>query len=146
MGVHRREPSTSTPKVWKSTWLLPAGAFVLLVSVLGVGSNSILDTFQPPVLTDAPSLPLYLVAGVPDDKDCADFTTQEEAQEFFLAEGNTNNTDPHRLDADDDGIACEALPDGTREDGSSPAPVAPSTEEPTITETGTPDTSEVNAK
>jgi hypothetical protein len=40
------------------------------------------------------------------DYDCADFATQEEAQEY-LEPG-----DPYRLDADNDGIACEDLPSG----------------------------------
>ena len=40
------------------------------------------------------------------DRDCADFTSWDDAQRFFLAAGPS---DPHRLDADDDGIACEAL-------------------------------------
>ena len=43
------------------------------------------------------------------DRDCDDFDTQEEAQEFFEDEGGPES-DPHRLDADDDGIACETLP------------------------------------
>lgn len=38
------------------------------------------------------------------DYDCADFSTQAEAQEY-LTPG-----DPHRLDGDNDGIACELLP------------------------------------
>ncbi|HEU5062424.1 MAG TPA: excalibur calcium-binding domain-containing protein [Solirubrobacterales bacterium] len=38
------------------------------------------------------------------DYDCADFANQAEAQEY-LEPG-----DPHRLDADSDGIACEDLP------------------------------------
>ncbi|HEX5989187.1 MAG TPA: excalibur calcium-binding domain-containing protein [Solirubrobacterales bacterium] len=38
------------------------------------------------------------------DYDCADFDTQAEAQEYLLA------GDPYRLDADNDGIACEDLP------------------------------------
>ena len=41
------------------------------------------------------------------DKDCADFKTHAEAQAFFLAQGPG---DPHRLDADGDGLACEWLP------------------------------------
>ncbi len=40
------------------------------------------------------------------DLDCADFATQEEAQEHLLP------GDPYGLDADDDGIACETLPSG----------------------------------
>jgi hypothetical protein len=40
------------------------------------------------------------------DYDCADFATQEEAQEYLLP------GDPYNLDADSDGIACEDLPSG----------------------------------
>lgn len=40
------------------------------------------------------------------DQDCADFATWREAQEFFIQAGPG---DPHRLDADNDGISCEAL-------------------------------------
>lgn len=38
------------------------------------------------------------------DKNCADFATQAEAQ----AELNKNPSDPNRLDADNDGYACES--------------------------------------
>ncbi len=41
------------------------------------------------------------------DKDCSDFRTQAEAQRFFDAQGPG---DPHRLDGDGDGVACEGLP------------------------------------
>lgn len=40
------------------------------------------------------------------DYDCADFATQEEAQEYLLP------GDPYGLDGDNDGIACEDLPSG----------------------------------
>jgi competence protein ComEC len=43
------------------------------------------------------------------DRDCSDFSTQAEAQAFFLANGGPDR-DPHRLDGDNDGIACERLP------------------------------------
>lgn len=43
------------------------------------------------------------------DRDCSDFATHDEAQRFFIAAGGPEN-DPHRLDADHDGIACESLP------------------------------------
>ena len=42
------------------------------------------------------------------DRDCSDFSSQEEAQNFFEQEGGPD-ADPNRLDADDDGIACEEL-------------------------------------
>jgi hypothetical protein len=41
------------------------------------------------------------------DRDCGDFKTRREAQRFFNAAGRG---DPHRLDADNDGQACELLP------------------------------------
>jgi len=41
------------------------------------------------------------------DRNCSDFPTQLEAQEFYEAAGPG---DPHRLDADGNGIACESLP------------------------------------
>ena len=43
------------------------------------------------------------------DKDCSDFVTQSQAQTFFINNGGPSS-DPHRLDADDDGRACDSLP------------------------------------
>lgn len=43
------------------------------------------------------------------DRDCSDFATQAAAQAFFLAHGGPGS-DPHRLDYDHDGVACETLP------------------------------------
>jgi endonuclease YncB( thermonuclease family) len=43
------------------------------------------------------------------DRDCSDFATQAQAQCFFEAAGGPGS-DPHRLDGDHDGIACESLP------------------------------------
>ncbi|WP_433955312.1 excalibur calcium-binding domain-containing protein [Janibacter indicus] len=40
------------------------------------------------------------------DKDCPDFSSQAEAQTFFTTHGGPA-IDRHRLDADNDGIACE---------------------------------------
>ena len=41
-----------------------------------------------------------------EDRDCSDFKTQPDAQAFYEAH---QPSDPHRLDRDKDGIACEAL-------------------------------------
>lgn len=41
------------------------------------------------------------------DRDCSDFPNQAAAQRFFLAAGPG---DPHRLDSEGDGVACETLP------------------------------------
>ncbi|MEO8391434.1 MAG: MBL fold metallo-hydrolase [Chloroflexota bacterium] len=77
-------------------------------------------TYQ--VLTERGPLPQQAIAtgtstltpGLPydptgPDRDCRDFQTHEIAQAFFIAAGGPAH-DPHRLDGDNDGIACEALP------------------------------------
>jgi micrococcal nuclease len=48
-------------------------------------------------------------AGGGGDRDCSDFSSHREAQAFFEAEGGPGR-DPHRLDGDSDGLACETLP------------------------------------
>ena len=40
------------------------------------------------------------------DKDCGDFTYQEDAQAVL----DDDTSDPHRLDGDNDGVACQNLP------------------------------------
>jgi Excalibur calcium-binding domain len=42
------------------------------------------------------------------DKDCSDFSSWRQAQRFYKNHGGPRY-DPHRLDADHDGIACEDL-------------------------------------
>ncbi len=44
-----------------------------------------------------------------EDQDCSDFDTQPEAQRFFERH---QPGDPHNLDGDGDGQACESLPGG----------------------------------
>ncbi|WP_430786557.1 thermonuclease family protein [Virgibacillus flavescens] len=43
------------------------------------------------------------------DRDCGDFSTHEQAQNFYVAAGGPEN-DPHRLDRDGEGSACDSLP------------------------------------
>ena len=43
------------------------------------------------------------------DRNCSDFATWREAQDFYVAEGGPSE-DPHRLDRDGDGTACQSLP------------------------------------
>jgi hypothetical protein len=62
------------------------------------------------------------------DRDCSDFTYQEDAQAFFIANGGPTS-DPHRLDGDNDGVACDTLP---HRPVSAPPP-APPTATPTVT-------------
>lgn len=50
---------------------------------------------------------LFLPAAAPAaDKDCADFASQRAAQIFFIKHGGPRY-DPHRLDGDNDNVACE---------------------------------------
>jgi len=44
-----------------------------------------------------------------EDYDCSDFSTQDEAQDFFEEQGGPEE-DYHNLDRDGDGVACETLP------------------------------------
>lgn len=48
-------------------------------------------------------------AAVPEDIDCADFATQEEAQAVY----DRDPSDPFNLDPSGDGIACSSLPSST---------------------------------
>lgn len=66
------------------------------------------------VTATAIALGIALFAALPSpaaagDKDCADFASQRAAQIFYLKHGGPRY-DPDRLDADDDGVACEDNP------------------------------------
>jgi excalibur calcium-binding domain-containing protein len=62
------------------------------------------------VLATTSALPLAGVADAqPADRDCDDFATQQEAQAALDAQVS----DPERLDADNDGVACEWLLTGS---------------------------------
>ena len=59
------------------------------------------DPVETPVSTLQPGDPGFV------DRNCGDFATQAESQAFFEAAGPG---DPHRLDGDGNGVACESLP------------------------------------
>lgn len=42
------------------------------------------------------------------DKDCADFGSHQEAQDYFESQGGSPSNNVDRLDRDGDGLACEA--------------------------------------
>lgn len=58
------------------------------------------------VLAASAALPVAGFANAQDDRDCPDFSSQADAQRFFDAA----SVNYHRLDADNDGIACEERP------------------------------------
>jgi LPXTG-motif cell wall-anchored protein len=47
------------------------------------------------------------VGAVDNDKDCGDFGSHQEVLDFWFANGYDENNDPHDLDRDNDGLACE---------------------------------------
>jgi Excalibur calcium-binding domain len=65
-----------------------------------IGIKALLPLLAAAILLASPS------AASAADLDCSDFATQEEAQENLLP------GDPHGLDGDGDGVACESLPSG----------------------------------
>ena len=73
------------------------------------------DSEPPPIEADASS-------GTPDfvDHNCSDFTTYNDAQDFYLSQGGPES-DPHRLDRNGDGVACESLPGSPGEDPEPPS-------------------------
>ena len=87
-------------------------------------------------MTTAEPMPIPL-----QDHNCPDFETQSEAQDYYERAGGPD-LDPHRLDDDGDGIACEGFfpdrlptdspPASTRSDTPTPAPTAASTATPPV--------------
>jgi LPXTG-motif cell wall-anchored protein len=72
------------------------------------------------VVAAAMSFPMAGVAAA-QDRDCNQFATQAQAQAVYDA----NPADLYNLDADNDGKACEWLPNERYEDGSAPATTTP---------------------
>jgi hypothetical protein len=58
------------------------------------------------------------------DRDCSDFDNQRQAQNYFIDRGGPRR-DPDRLDADGNGVACEALPCPCSRAGARPRPQRP---------------------
>jgi len=73
---------------------------------LDADSNSYLPPVNNFIRNDDPQTTRSFESG---DYDCADFSTQSEAQDFFIENGGPYN-DPHGLDRDGDGVVCESLP------------------------------------
>jgi hypothetical protein len=107
----RREQSDTTQ--WLIGLALVGGAAFYLGS-----ANGRLDSPTPTAAPEAPP-PVFVEAPIltsppwpacaEEDCNCADFPTHAEAQRFYEAAGGPR-IDPHGLDADDDGSACEWNP------------------------------------
>lgn len=79
-----------------------------------IEANVVAAPFQTPAdptITPIVAVPAATLRYDPNgpDRNCGAFETHEEAQAFFIAAGGPGR-DPHRLDGDSDGIACESLP------------------------------------
>ena len=83
---------------------------------------------EPQIEVDAPVASSEPVLTSDDfvDRNCADFDTWREAQDFFESQGGPG-VDPHGLDRNGDGTACESLPGapGEREEQPTAAPEPP---------------------
>ncbi|GAB2741369.1 hypothetical protein [Amycolatopsis magusensis] len=124
---------------------LAAGAVVTGTTLLALGAGPALaqeipaDTETKSASSSSsapPASSATITSTTSKDKDCADFATQADAQ----AEWAKDQSDPHGLDADDDGYACEShfgepsgqvkktpsggVDTGGSEDSSSTAPLA----------------------
>lgn len=75
------------------------------------GSPAVPITLIPATVPNAVVTPIGTSGYDPNgpDRDCGSFETHAEAQAFFIAAGGPSR-DLHRLDGDNDGIACESLP------------------------------------
>ncbi|MES2135322.1 MAG: excalibur calcium-binding domain-containing protein [Patescibacteria group bacterium] len=83
-----------------------------IAGVLLVGGYSVLNSPNPEeayIRTDNPTETRTSLSTGEADKDCKDFSTQSQAQEFFEKNGGPDS-DPHNLDRDGDGRVCESLP------------------------------------
>ena len=98
-------------------------------SATSAPTPSVTSTPTPSVTsTSTPEPTLAPAATQEPDRNCSDFDTCQEAQDFFLSAGGPDS-DSHHLDGDGDGIACEALPG---------APNPTPTNVPALTPTPTP--------
>ena len=80
---------------------------VLLAVLVVVSCGTDYEPIQPtPTLIPQPENRIRNI--FTGDKDCADFSTHREAQIFYEDNGGPHD-DPHNLDSDRDGIACEDL-------------------------------------
>ena len=104
------------PRRMAGYWRLTLTSFALGAAAVLLVPDSATPTADRPtsyasngnISSDAPDIPrtARLPRGVAN-RDCADFDTQAEAQSFLA---DSTPGDPHRLDGDDDGVACERLP------------------------------------
>jgi hypothetical protein len=88
------------------------------VFAIGVAKGATAQTTAPPTATPTASA----------TKNCSDFKTQPEAQQYFTSHGGSKSNNFDNLDPNRNGIACEGLP-GTPT-SATPTPVPTATTKP----------------
>ncbi len=99
------------PEISAKGCLLRLLAFGAYLGVLA-GAGSLTGWYLAHHVVPRTRFPLGLTPGLDkklDLKKCGDFKTQQEAQEFFMRQGGPEK-DPHHLDTDGNGQACDHLP------------------------------------
>lgn len=79
----------------------------------------VLAAVGPAAAADGPAAAAPADRAAAADSDCSDFANQAAAQRFFIAAGGPG-ADPHRLDSNGDGVACESLPCPCSTEGAAP--------------------------
>jgi hypothetical protein len=92
------DPVTTTPTTTPTTTTTATPTTTITPTTTAAGATTTAVT-----TSQAPAAPVDAAPAATADRDCADFPTQAEAQAVLVA----GPSDPERLDADSDGIACE---------------------------------------
>lgn len=97
-------------------WFKKNWSVVLFIVFITLGSvwyyNAVYRYIEAPT---EPQTDLERILGIGEtnsgfvDKNCSDFKRQKEAQAFYESAGGLESGDPHGLDANKDGKACEGL-------------------------------------
>ena len=117
-------PSTPTPVPITPT-PVPSTPTPVVVTPTAVLPTPTITPVETPTPTPHPTPPEM----EEPDRDCSDFDTWAEAQAFYKAAGGPTS-DPHNLDSNGDGIACESLPGSPKQTPPTPTPVPTATKEP----------------
>ena len=88
--------------------------YKVLTAQVAETRNVSATSLPSPTLSATTETATWQLAGLPydpmgRDRNCSAFATHAQAQNFFIAAGGPEY-DRHRLDGDNDGIACESLP------------------------------------
>jgi hypothetical protein len=101
--------STSTTQLWAMQGMSTSASELRLVEAeLGARGESSFGTWYigQRTASEVGTTRYSRASGAGGGKDCGDFNSAADAQRYFLLNGGPSN-DPHNLDGDGDGYACE---------------------------------------